>query len=130
MKKKLQYGILISAVTLAVILYCYVYQNHRNISQEKAAYSMSVPELEKEFTTNDSLALAKFQDQTIRITATITALDHQNNLMVLDHKLLAIFTDSISKNIKINQKVTVKGRFLGYDELVDEFKMDQCSFAD
>ena len=29
-------------------------------------------------------------------------------------------------NVKKGDKVTVKGRFIGYDDLLEEYKMDNC----
>ena len=126
MNKKLGYGILL-LLLIGFAVYRYTYQSHRNISNEKASYSMSIPELEQEFITNDSLATIKFQDQTIEIKAKITAIDKENRATVLDNTLFASFTDSLPKNLIVGQTILIKGRFLGYDELLEEFKMDQCT---
>jgi len=38
-----------------------------------------------------------------------------------------IFYRTTMKNIiKTSKKVTIKGRFVGYDDLFGELKMDQC----
>lgn len=126
MNKKLLYGILI-VLLASLALFRYTYQNHRNISAEKASYTISVPDLEKEFATNDSLALLKFQDQTIEITAEVTAVDNEIKAIILENILFATFKDSLPQNILSCKKIRIKGRFLGYDELLEEFKMDQCS---
>lgn len=126
MKKKIRYGILIVLVA-TIAMYLYTYKEHRDISSEKATYTVSTPELEKEFATNDSLALAKYQDQTIELEAKITAVDIENKAIILDSKVFATFNDSLPKNIISGKKINIKGRFLGYDELLEEFKMDQCS---
>lgn len=126
MKKKLLYGILI-VLLVAIALYRYTYQEHRDISNEKATFTVSIPELEKEFVTNDSLAIAKYQDQTIELTAQITAVDIENKAIILDSKVFATFSDSLPKAIISGKKIKIKARFLGYDELLEEFKMDQSS---
>lgn len=128
MNRKLRYGILI-VLLLAFALFRYTYQKHRTISTEKPLYTLSVPELEKEFTTNDSLALLKFQDQTIEIKAKVTAVDNEIKAVILDNILFATFTDSLPRTIISGKKIQIKGRFLGYDELLEEFKMDQCSIV-
>lgn len=126
MNKKIGYGILI--ILLATIaIYRYTYQDHRDISSEKATYTVSVPELKKEFASNDSLAFAKYQDQTIELTAKITAVDVENKAVILDNKMFATFNDSLTKDIVSGKTLKIKGRFLGYDELLEEFKMDQSS---
>ena len=126
MKKKILIGILISVV-IAIVFYGYIYQSHRDISTEAATYSISIPELEKEFIANDSLALVKYQDQTIELTAQITAVDVENKAIILDNKVFATFQESLPENIITGKTATIKGRFLGYDDLLEEFKLDQSS---
>lgn len=126
MKKKITYSILILFI-VAFAIYSYTYQKHRDISSEKAQYLVTIPALVKEFAANDSLAFAKYQDQTIAIEAKITAVDIENKAIILDQKMFAIFNDSLSKDIISGKKIRIKGRFLGYDELLQEFKMDQSS---
>ncbi|MES2240786.1 MAG: hypothetical protein V4497_11075 [Bacteroidota bacterium] len=128
MKKKILFGILISIVVL-VCVYRYIYRDHRNISTENAAYVVSITGLQKEFATNDSLASSKYQDQTIEITAQVTAVDTENKAIVLDKKVFATFNDSIPKDIISGKTIRIKARFLGYDELLEEFKMDQSSIV-
>lgn len=125
MKRKTLLLILI-IVVISFFTYRYIYKDHRNISTETATYVISIPELQQEFTTNDSLAFIKYQDKTIKITALVTALETENNALILDNKLYAVFNDSLTKDIIIGKKISIKGRFLGYDELLEEFKMDQC----
>lgn len=126
MNKKIGYGILILLVA-AIAIYNYTYQEHRDISSEKATYVTTIPALEKEFASNDSLAFAKYQDQTIELTAKITAVDVENKAVNLDNKVFASFNDSLPKDIVSGKTLKIKGRFLGYDELLGEFKMDQSS---
>lgn len=126
MNKKSGYGILILLVA-TIAIYRYTYQDHRDIRSEKATYVVSIPELKKEFASNDSLAFAKYQDQTIELTAKITAVDTENKAFILDNKVFATFNDSLPKDIVSGKILKIKGRFLGYDELLEEFKMDQSS---
>lgn len=125
MNKKILFGILILLIT-AIAIYRYTYQDHRNISTEKATYTLTIAVLEKEFAANDSLASAKYQDQTIALSAQVTKVDFENKAVILSHKLYAVF-DSLPKNIVPGKFIKIKGRFLGYDELIGEFKMDQSS---
>lgn len=129
MKKKILYGIII-IVIFSFFVYRYMYQDHRDISAETATFVTSVPELEKEFVANDSLASLKYQDKTIEFSAKVTALDPENKAIILDSKIFATFNDSISKEIILGKTLRIKGRFLGYDELLEEFKMDQTSIID
>ena len=126
MNKKIGYGILILLVA-AIAIYRYTYQEHRDISSEKTIYVTTIPALENEFASNDSLAFTKYQDQTIELTAKITSVDTENKAVILDNKMFATFNDSLPKDIVSCKTLKIKGRFLGYDELLEEFKMDQSS---
>lgn len=127
MNKKILFGILILLIA-GIVIYRYTYQDHRNISSEKATYILTIAVLEKEFAANDSLASSKYQDQTIALTAQITEVDFENKAVILNQKLYAVF-DSLPKNIIHGKTLKIKGRFLGYDELLEEFKMDQCTIV-
>lgn len=126
MKKKISIGIVV-VIILAFGMYKYIYQDHRDISSEDANYSVSVASLFDELKVNDSLTLKKYRDKTIDISGKITTIDQATNSIVVDEKMNAIFSDSIPKNIKVNQFIKIKGRFIDYDDLLEEFKMDQVS---
>lgn len=126
MKKKL----VIVFLLLAVILfagYKFLYKEHRDISSEEAAFTLSVQDLAREFTANDSLANAKYADKTIEVKGTVTSADLPSHTITIDQKLSAVLKDSILKNPPLHTQVTIKGRFVGYDDLLEEFKMDQVS---
>lgn len=126
MTKKILLGISLF-LAIASSVYLYTYKAHRDISSETADYVVTISELKKEFTTNGSLAYAKYQDKTIELTAQITTIDAESIGIVLDDKVFATFKDSLPKNIASGKTLKIKGRFLGYDELLEVFKIDQCS---
>ncbi len=116
-------------LVVAFSIYYYINRDHRNIDTENAAYSLEIAVLQQEFAFNDSLALNKYQDQTIELIAQVTTVDTENKGVVLDKIVFATFNDSLPKDILLGKVYKVKGRFLGYDELLDEFKMDQSSIV-
>ena len=126
MKKKILLGISLF-VAIASLVYGYTYKAHRDISSEKPDYVVTISGLESEFTANDKLANTKYQNKTIEITATISTIDVASKGIVLDEKVFATFKDSLPKKIVSGKTLKIKGRFLGYDELLGEFKIDQSS---
>jgi hypothetical protein len=127
MKKYILIGV--GILILAFVAYKYVYQSHRDISEESASFTVAVPEIHKEFITNDSLAYAKYLDKTIQLQGKISQIDTLGNSLLLDEKLVVLLKDKISDQQKINQNITVKGRFIGYDDLLDELKIDQATIV-
>lgn len=129
-KNKILLLFAICAVIIGGILFFYVYKEHRDISQEKANVSISVDELHKQFQVNDSLANATYADQTILVSGVITSIDSENNAVILDEKLFLTFDVSRESNLQSYQSIKIKGRFVGYDDLMEELKMDQCTLIE
>jgi hypothetical protein len=126
MKRKTLIGLSL-CVAIVCSAYLFLYKGHRNIDTETADYVVTISGLEKEFTANDSLAYAKYQNETIELTAQVTAVDLANKGIVLGDKVFATFKDSVPKEVVSGETLKIKGRFLGYDELLQEFKIDQTS---
>ena len=119
--------IVVSLSLIAFIGYKYMYKSHRDISSETVTYSVSVLDVYTAFQKNDSLANVKYLDKTIEIYGKITNIDLQNKIITVDQKLLARFTMGLPSNLKLQNSITLKGRVVGYDDLLEEIQMDQCS---
>jgi hypothetical protein len=128
MKKKLLIGMSLCAV-IASLTYFYAYKGHREISSSSTDYVVTISGLQNEFATDNRLATLKYQNTIVELSARITSIDSESNGVVLGGKVFATFKDSVLKNITSGEKLTIKGRFLGYDELLGEFKIDQCSIT-
>ena len=118
--------LVISATFIVSILFFYVYKDHRDIGQEEASFTMSVDELHKQFQTNDSLANATYVDKTILVSGLVSSIDKVNKAMILNEKLFLTFNSTDGLDIQPQKLVKIKGRFVGYDDLMEELKMDQC----
>lgn len=119
--------IVIGFVAIIVVLflaYKYVYHKHRDISTETAAFSISVNQLLKEFTEDETKANSKYLDKSIVVNGKITSVDKTNKTIVLDKKVFAILITST--DVKLNTEVSVQGRLIGYDSLLEEIKLDQA----
>lgn len=125
MKKKLLI-VCFFVIIIAFLVYNYVYKSHRDISNEKESFAISVIDLKNDYRKNDSLANAKYLDKTIVIYGKITSLDLANRILSVDTSLSAILKES-GVSLNLNDSIKLKGRFIGYDDLLEEFKMDECS---
>ena len=110
MKKKV---IILLFVILAVSIgiYFYAYKEHRNIADETSEYVISVKNFEKDFAENASLANLKYLDKTVDIK----------------EKVFATFNDVFPNDLTVGKVLTVKGRFVGYDDLLEQYKIDQIT---
>ena len=125
MKKKLLI-VCFFVIIIAFLVYKYVYKSHRDISNEKESFAISVIDLKNDYRKNDSLANAKYLDKTIVIYGKITSLDLANRILSVDTTLSATMKES-GVSLNLNDSIKLKGRFIGYDDLLEEFKMDECS---
>lgn len=126
MKKKILI-LLFFVIVVFVIIYFYVYKQHRNITDEVSEYKVTVESFEREFNNNDSLANVKYLDKTIQINGNITSLEEDNKSIIIDEKVYATFSENFPEGLTIGKEVYVKGRFVGYDDLLEQFKLDQIT---
>ena len=126
MRKKIVIALVILLV-LAFASYQYMYKSHRDIADEDASFSETVAQVHSAFIKNDSLANVKYLDKTIAISGKITSIDAQNKLITVDEMLTARLTNGVPSTLKPKNTITLKGRVVGYDDLLQEIKMDQCT---
>lgn len=129
-RKKILWVLVLCTVIIGSVFYFYVYKEHRDIGREEASFSISVDELHKQFQTNDSLANVSYADQTIIITGLVTYVDTANDAVILNEKLFLTFNTTEVLTLQLKQLVKIKGRFVGYDDLMEELKMDQCQLIE
>ncbi len=123
MKKK----ILITAILALLLIifgYNYVYQDHRNIAAETAEFKMNSEILFNEFNVDPASSETKYLNKTMEISGTVTNTDDLS--ITLDHKVYCQLISPIDKKLQ-SSIIVVKGRFIGYDNLLEQIKLDQCS---
>ena len=125
-KFKLLLGSFVGLLLSIIALYFYIYKSHRDIASENVAFETSVSELSQRFINNPDSSTATYADQTVSIYGNVTALDLKQNSITLDDKLIALVAKEEIGKVKKGDLVKVKGRFIGYDELFEELRMDQC----
>lgn len=127
MKKKiLLIGVLL-LVGVSVKLYFYMYKDHRDVSTEEAKFAVTVADLQSQFVKDVVSSNAKYLDKAIEVSGIVTSIDAAGHSVVLDEKLSAVFLDSTLAGVALQKSVRIKGRFLGYDDLLEELKMDNAS---
>ncbi|MGK4567423.1 OB-fold protein [Flavobacterium sp. 3HN19-14] len=127
MKKKIiLIAVFVIAVAASVYLYA-MYKPHRDITAETADFTVSVKQLQEEYAKNDTMFNKKYMDKTIEVKGVVSTIDDAENGIVIDEKLSVTFNDSTKKEIAVGKSIKIKGRLLTYDDILEEFKMDQAS---
>ncbi|RKE94995.1 OB-fold protein [Ichthyenterobacterium magnum] len=120
-----KYIALIALILIIIIGYNYIYKDHRDIHKEQPKFTISSNNINAEFINNPVLSQEKYLNKTIEISGQVTEVNSNN--ITLDNKVFCLFTNQIIKTIKKGEKVKIKGRVIGYDDLLEQIKLDQCS---
>ena len=122
MKKRFFIGVFL--IIGIIVLYNYVYKSHRNIEVEKASFIVTSEIILNEFSVNEEEASKKYLDEILEISGVVTSVS--NSFLQLDSFINLYFNDTVNRNEMLKKELRVKGRFIGFDELLKEIKLDQC----
>jgi len=117
--------LLLIVIILIVLGINYVYKDHRNIAKEEAEFKLSASKISKDFIETPNEAQNTYLNKTIEVIGNISEFD--SNSITLDNKVLRLFTPPINKSLtQDNSQLTIKGRLIGYDDLLELIKLDHC----
>ena len=94
----------------------------RNFETENSAFVVSSSTIYEEFVKNTELANSKYLNKAIEISGKVTAVE--NNLVTLDGKISCLL--QTNEKVDLNTSIVIKGRVTGFDDLLEELKLDQC----
>jgi hypothetical protein len=124
MGKKLKIILLFVAILIIGFLsYNYVMTGGaRDLENETSEFTVSASEVFSEFSANSQMATTKYLNKAVEITGKVTNVT--DNVITLDQKVSCQL--QVSEQVALNSQVKIKGRVTGYDDLLEELKLDQC----
>lgn len=124
MKRKIIVTVL--AITVfGVFGYCYVwYGGARNVSSEDAVFNVSSKSIIAEFDSDIEKSNSKYLEKAIAVKGIVSKINQKQ--VIIDNTIVCDLKESDS-SIKKDQQVILKGRVVGYDDLMGEIKLDECS---
>jgi hypothetical protein len=122
LKKIIVFGVIIIA---GIVGYNYIYQDHRTIENEKVEFILSSQEIASQFVENVTTSEQKYLNKTIEVSGLITEISKKD--LTLDDKVFCQFSEAIKTSVKNKSKIKIKGRVIGYDDLLEQVKLDQCT---
>ncbi|GGD05379.1 hypothetical protein [Hyunsoonleella pacifica] len=128
MKKKIIYIITISIILLGVTgygIYGYMYKAHRNIASEEVDYSLSSNDLKNVMRT-DSVS-GQFIDKVVKTEGVITSVEQ--NSVILNNVIQVNFINTDMSTLEPKAILSIKGRCVGYDDLLEVVKIDQATIT-
>ena len=131
MNKKLKIALILLVVVVGgyfilPIVKDYMVNNlgKRDVKSEAAAFTLKTKDIIAEFTANADVANKKYLEKPVAITGVVSSVKDKE--VILDGIVNCGFT-TVDASVKSGQSVTIKGRVVGYDDLLGELKLDQCS---
>lgn len=115
--------VLILVVGISTTSYFYLSVGKRDLSTEESCFKINANAISTEFVSDLELSNKKYLEKPIEISGTITQLN--DSVVTLDKIVLCYFNE-LHSTLKINSQTTIKGRVVGYDDLMGELKLDKC----
>ena len=109
-----------------IFAYNYAYPDHRSIQDEPVSYTLDAASFFNEFKSDSHQAELKYLDQTVVVSGLITSVNTGN--ITISNKIYCQF-EALNSDLKVNDSLAVKGRCIGFDDLLEEIKLDQCSIV-
>lgn len=120
-KKIIGLVLLMVVILLSISVYNYLYKGHRNIAEEEIAHKLSTKKLSAALRIDN--ASISYIDKVIQTDGKITTIEQ--NTIVIDNSVQVSFQDNV-QGLAMGNKITIKGRCVGYDDLLEVVKIDQA----
>jgi hypothetical protein len=111
-------------IATGIVLLSYIHKEHRTIRTEKVDTNTTAIVFYSAFIKDKAAFNAIYLDKAIELEGLITAI--ASNRIVLDQKI-AVTLESDLMTLNINKKITIKGRYVGFDDLLEYLKIDQAT---
>ena len=124
-KKTKIVAFLLVILLVASFTWLYVfYGGERDLATEESEFTLSSKVITGEFASDVAKATLKYSDKAIVISGKVTAVS--DSTVTIDNTIICNFKIP-DDSIKNEQSISVKGRLVGFDDLLGELKLDQCS---
>lgn len=123
--KKTLLIVLICLAIAAIFGYNYIYQDHRDIKTEEANFKLESSAFLVEFEKDAEVAQKKYLNKSIELTGITTEVSIST--ITLNSIIFCTLNPNQSHQATLNKQTTIKGRFIGYDDLLEEIKLDQTT---
>lgn len=120
-RNKIFLFVVLLAIGAMYVVYQYIFQPPQTISNSGIYFNGSASSLLSEVTLNPT----QWQNKVVNITGKVTSVDLQG--FILEENIFCQVDTTINtKNIQQNQTITTKGFVIGFDDLLNELKLNQC----
>lgn len=120
-KNKLLLLIPVLLIAIATLAYSMMYKPHKTTEEQDAVFTGAVGDFQNQL----NMDAQKWQNAIVELNGPVTEIDGKG--VMLNGNSYCQFSEPAQlSGIQQNQQIKIKGRFIGYDELLEEIKLDQC----
>lgn len=120
-KSKIIIALLITIAIAVVVVYQYSMRPPTKIEAKKVDFTGT----SDAFLSKVKEDFSVWQDKVVVLSGSITNNDGKG--VTLSNQIYCQFREDVDiKAIQNNQEIKIKGRVIGYDDLLEELKLDQC----
>lgn len=119
-KGKVVFVLLIVITLGGFIGYRFTYKPHPKTSELTSTYQGSASAFIPEVTQN----VEKWQNQIVEIEGLVTSSTPSG--ITIREQIFCQFESENNSTIPVGKTIIIKGRFIGYDDLLEEIKLDKC----
>lgn len=120
--KKLVIVIVLLVFCVCLGIYFYAYQDRENIETSDPSITLSAIEAIKIFQDDDPNNNAELQNKIVQIAGNVTTISSTG--VTLDHQVIVLLEEPVKA--AAGGGLTIKGRCIGYDDLLEELKIDEA----
>lgn len=129
MKRKTK--VVLSLILILIIAFFsvrfYIYNaGKRDIQSEETAFTLKAKDITQQFVTNTDVSNKKYLEKPIAVSGVVTSVT--NTEIIIDNTVNCNLLKA-DASIKNGETVTLKGRVIGFDDLLGEVKLDQCTIS-
>lgn len=120
-KTKPLFAVVIVITVFTLGFYFYIYQGHASVLNQDADFTGQAFQYWQSHNNDE-----KFKPQSIvQLSGVVTSVT-DDGFTIDKHIFCQLHDSSSHSEIKLKQPIEIKGRVTGYDDLFDQFKVDQA----
>jgi len=107
-----------------IIIYNTYNKPHKDFNKSPFEVAIESEELISLYQDNTDNANARFLDKILLVKGNITNIE--SDIIILDNGIVCTLDPSqvVTEEIHLNKNISVKGRCIGYDDLLEEIRID------
>lgn len=120
-KNKIILFLIITGFAVVILVYNYAMKAPAKIETKEVVFDG----LAVDFIKNVQESAAVWQNKVVVLKGNITSKDDKG--ITLENQIYCQFREDVNFSmLKTNTQIILKGRVIGYDDLLEEIKLDQC----